>query len=111
MFRFLAYFVCTHFRFNFELLRGLKLIPLDGAKNMVFHRLSRLGSRIVKELPRGINYLNLFTTFWLNLFSAFSKELMYCLRDLTFGQRDICQCVERGFFKGLMASIFNLRLV
>jgi hypothetical protein len=52
MFRFLAYFVCTHFRFNFELLRGLKLIPLDGAKNMVFHRLSRLGSRIVKELPR-----------------------------------------------------------
>jgi len=39
-------------KFNFELLRGLKLIPLDGAKNMVFHRLSRLGSRIVKELPR-----------------------------------------------------------
>jgi len=35
-----------------NLSKSLKLIPLDGAKNMVFHRLSRLGSRIVKELPR-----------------------------------------------------------
>lgn len=52
---------------------------------MLFHRLSRLGSRIVKELPRGKLCLNLFAVFnWIcSLLLVVEAELMYCLRGLT----------------------------
>lgn len=78
---------------------------------MLFHRLSRLGSRIVKQLPRGIYLSSLFCSF---AFGHGRKAHILHLRDLTLftyvlGREAFLSMRDAGFTKVLwsLSAIFG----
>lgn len=93
-----------------------------GGVIMLFHRLTRLGCRIAKELPKGISFILFFVScscrfgFVLLVLVVEAEAHVLSLCNLTplflfWEQRGISQHVEAGFYRGLMAIICNLRLV